>query len=155
LIHWFVRLWILLKDSFYLVGEFWKTVHFILQVNLFASENRMSIQNLNTFGKSIKLESLKFWCGVFYLCQILNNIFAIVDPFADAIKGSEEGVQDGCVHIRIQQRNGRKTLTTVQGLSAEYDLKKIVRACKKVRQLFYLAFDSLAKILYFDNSMVI
>lgn len=32
---------------------------------------------------------------------------------------------------RIQQRNGRKTLTTVQGLSADYDLKKIVRACKK------------------------
>ena len=54
------------------------------------------------------------------------------DPFADAIKGSDDDVQDGLVHIRIQQRNGRKTLTTVQGLSAEYDLKKIVRACKKV-----------------------
>ncbi|KAG8308532.1 Eukaryotic translation initiation factor 1b, partial [Homalodisca vitripennis] len=53
------------------------------------------------------------------------------DPFADAIKGSDDDVQDGLVHIRIQQRNGRKTLTTVQGLSSEYDLKKIVRACKK------------------------
>ncbi|KAL5290101.1 EIF1B family protein [Megaselia abdita] len=54
------------------------------------------------------------------------------DPFADAIKGADDNVQDGLVHIRIQQRNGRKTLTTVQGLSSEYDLKKIVRACKKV-----------------------
>ncbi|XP_063697032.1 eukaryotic translation initiation factor eIF1 [Culicoides brevitarsis] len=53
------------------------------------------------------------------------------DPFADASKGSEDDVQDGLVHIRIQQRNGRKTLTTVQGLSKDYDLKKIVRACKK------------------------
>jgi translation initiation factor 1 len=53
------------------------------------------------------------------------------DPFADAAKGDEDGVQDGLVHIRIQQRNGRKTLTTIQGLSSEYDLKKIVRACKK------------------------
>merc|ERR1712088_274673 len=53
------------------------------------------------------------------------------DPFADAAKGDEEGVQDGLVHIRIQQRNNRKTLTTIQGLSSEYDLKKIVRACKK------------------------
>lgn len=53
------------------------------------------------------------------------------DPFADAIKGADDDVQDGLVHIRIQQRNGRKTLTTVQGLSSEYDLKKIVRACKK------------------------
>jgi len=68
---------------------------------------------------------------VFY--QAMSNIenLKTFDPFADAIKGSEEGVQDGFVHIRIQQRNGRKTLTTVQGLSAEYDLKKIVRACKK------------------------
>ena len=42
---------------------------------------------------------------------------------------------DGLVHIRIQQRNGRKTLTTFQGLSANYDLKKIVRTCKKVNCL--------------------
>jgi hypothetical protein len=64
-----------------------------------------------------------------------NNVFCYIDPFADAIKGSEDDVQDGLVHIRIQQRNGRKTLTTVQGLSSEYDLKKIVRACKKVTGL--------------------
>lgn len=56
------------------------------------------------------------------------------DPFADASKGADDDVQDGLVHIRIQQRNGRKTLTTVQGLSKDYDLKKIVRACKKVRR---------------------
>jgi len=54
------------------------------------------------------------------------------DPFTDADHGVGEGAQDsGLVHIRIQQRNGRKTLTTVQGLSSEYDLKKIVRHCKK------------------------
>ncbi|CAG0913587.1 unnamed protein product [Notodromas monacha] len=53
------------------------------------------------------------------------------DPFADANRGADEGVQDSLVHVRIQQRSGRKTLTTVQGLSADYDLKKIVRACKK------------------------
>ena len=64
------------------------------------------------------------------------NLFCIVltDPFADADKGAGEAVQDGLVHIRIQQRNGRKTLTTIQGLSAEYDLKKIVRHCKKVSE---------------------
>jgi len=63
---------------------------------------------------------------------MLLMIFDISDPFADAIKGADDDVQDGLVHIRIQQRNGRKTLTTVQGLSSEYDLKKIVRACKMV-----------------------
>ena len=66
----------------------------------------------------------------------LNNRFLLLDPFADAAKGDDDGVQDGLVHIRIQQRNGRKTLTTIQGLSSEYDLKKIVRACKKVMSLF-------------------
>ena len=55
-------------------------------------------------------------------------------PFVDAAKGDDRSglVQDGLVHVRIQQRNGRKTLTTIQGLSAEYDLKAIVKACKKV-----------------------
>jgi translation initiation factor 1 len=65
---------------------------------------------------------------------MLTHVFLSSDPFTDAAKGDEEGVQDGLVHIRIQQRNGRKTLTTVQGLSKEYDLKKIVRACKKVKK---------------------
>jgi len=59
----------------------------------------------------------------------IENLKAF-DPFADAAGGKDD-VQEALVHIRIQQRNGRKTLTTVQGLSAEYDLKKIVRACKK------------------------
>ena len=62
----------------------------------------------------------------------LHQLLLVLDPFADATKGADDNVQDGFVHIRIQQRNGRKTLTTVQGLSSEYDKKKIVRACKKV-----------------------
>ena len=62
---------------------------------------------------------------IFKICQS-------IDPFADAITGNEEGVQEGLIHIRIQQRNGRKTLTTVQGISNDYDKKKIVKACKKV-----------------------
>ncbi len=69
---------------------------------------------------------------VFPCSLTLFPFLPFADPFADAAKGDEESVQDGLVHIRIQQRNGRKTLTTIQGLSAEYDLKKIVRACKKV-----------------------
>lgn len=58
-----------------------------------------------------------------------------VDPFADATKGDDRlpaGTED-YIHIRIQQRNGRKTLTTVQGISADYDKKKLVKAFKKVR----------------------
>lgn len=59
-------------------------------------------------------------------------LFFLADPFADAINSDESGIQEGLIHIRIQQRNGRKTLTTVQGISDNYDKKKIVKACKKV-----------------------
>lgn len=61
------------------------------------------------------------------------------DPFADATKGDDRlpaGTED-YIHIRIQQRNGRKTLTTVQGISADYDKKKLVKAFKKVNVLLF------------------
>jgi translation initiation factor 1 len=55
------------------------------------------------------------------MSTILNlNSF---DPFADASKGDDmlpAGTED-YIHVRIQQRNGRKTLTTVQGITDEYD----------------------------------
>ncbi|CAO2645317.1 Eukaryotic translation initiation factor 1, partial [Lemmus lemmus] len=50
-------------------------------------------------------------------------------PFADASKGDDllpAGTED-YIHIRIQQRNGRKTLTTVQGIADDYDKKKLVK----------------------------
>ncbi|EJD02465.1 eukaryotic translation initiation factor SUI1 [Fomitiporia mediterranea MF3/22] len=55
------------------------------------------------------------------------------DPLEDDLLGEtdEVGSQKEHIHIRIQQRNGRKTLTTLQGLGKEYDLKKILKAFKK------------------------
>ncbi|KAK8818479.1 hypothetical protein WA577_003782 [Blastocystis sp. JDR] len=35
------------------------------------------------------------------------------------------------VHIRIQQRNGRKSITTVQGLATDLNLKLILKTWKK------------------------
>eukprot|EP00112_Aurelia_sp_Birch-Aquarium-sp1_P023510 Seg703.9 transcript_id=Seg703.9/GoldUCD/mRNA.D3Y31 product="Eukaryotic translation initiation factor eIF1" protein_id=Seg703.9/GoldUCD/D3Y31 len=52
------------------------------------------------------------------------------DAFADAADAAAGGSLKP-IHIRIQQRNGRKTLTTVQGIPSDYDQKKIVRAFKK------------------------
>ena len=55
-------------------------------------------------------------------------------PFADASKGDDlhpAGSEDS-IHIRIQQRNGRKTLTTtVQGIADDYNKKKLVKVFKK------------------------
>jgi translation initiation factor 1 len=95
---------------------------------------------------------------------------ASIDPFADEgdpLGGSNDvGSQQNYIHIRIQQRNGRKTLTTLQGLPkgecfisfcicvdrhpdptlprTEYDSKKLLKAFKKV------AFDFL-----FDPSITV
>uniref|UniRef100_A0A670JPB5 Eukaryotic translation initiation factor 1B n=1 Tax=Podarcis muralis TaxID=64176 RepID=A0A670JPB5_PODMU len=62
-----------------------------------------------------------------------RHLEAFNDPFADATKGDDllpAGTED-YIHIRIQQRNGRKTLTTVQGIADDYDKKKLVKAFKK------------------------
>ncbi|KAF6811953.1 translation initiation factor [Colletotrichum sojae] len=53
------------------------------------------------------------------------------DPFAEADEDTGETKQASYLHIRIQQRNGRKTLTTVQGLPKKFDQKKILKVIKK------------------------
>ena len=50
------------------------------------------------------------------------------DPLADT---QDVGSTTDYIHIRIQQRNGRKTLTTLQGLPKQYDPKKLLKAFKK------------------------
>ncbi|KAL2244897.1 UNVERIFIED_CONTAM: Protein translation factor SUI1, partial [Sesamum indicum] len=53
------------------------------------------------------------------------------DPFAEAkAEDSGAGAKE-YVHIRVQQRNGRKSLTTVQGLKKEFSYNKILKDLKK------------------------
>ncbi|KOS42577.1 hypothetical protein ACN38_g6498 [Penicillium nordicum] len=75
----------------------------ILNVVYYEKAEFMSIENLKTF-----------------------------DPFAEADEDTGETKQSqNYIHIRIQQRNGRKTLTTVQGLPKKFDQKKILKVIKK------------------------
>lgn len=60
----------------------------------------------------------------------LAGVAAPFDPFADA-DGDDQVVTKGIVHIRLQQRNGRKSLTTIQGLDDKLDLNKLTKAFKK------------------------
>lgn len=47
-------------------------------------------------------------------------------------RGADRGLSVRCSFaVRIQQRNGRKCLTTVQGLDNDLDLKRICKAMKK------------------------
>ncbi|ORZ13280.1 hypothetical protein BCR42DRAFT_419549 [Absidia repens] len=52
------------------------------------------------------------------------------DPFAD-VEEENSPKTTNYLHLRIQQRNGRKTLTTLQGLPTDYDAKKILKVFKK------------------------
>ncbi|RLM66494.1 hypothetical protein C2845_PM16G20730 [Panicum miliaceum] len=64
-----------------------------------------------------------------------GELLSSFDPFADAERADEDDApaapRDGGVHLRVQQRNGRKQLTTVQGLSAAYIYAKILRDLKR------------------------
>merc|ERR1712093_344293 len=67
-----------------------------------------------------------------FMSTLLNKPY---DAFAD--EGAEDEVavevkaKPQTNHIRIQQRNGRKTITTLQGVPPEYDPKKLLKAFKK------------------------
>eukprot|EP00921_Rhytidocystis_pertsovi_P004909 GHVQ01008520.1.p1 GENE.GHVQ01008520.1~~GHVQ01008520.1.p1 ORF type:complete len:203 (+),score=38.25 GHVQ01008520.1:216-824(+) len=65
----------------------------------------------------------------------IQNLGVSGDPFSNATANEGDvGVSSSgssLIHIRNQQRNGRKSVTTVQGLDKGFDLKKMVRALKK------------------------
>merc|ERR1711974_471201 len=59
-----------------------------------------------------------------------------VPDFGDVLSaaaGDPGSVQkkDSGIHIRIQQRNGRKFITTVSGLSKDIDFKKLLTEIKR------------------------
>ncbi|CAO3701426.1 unnamed protein product [Rhizopus stolonifer] len=54
------------------------------------------------------------------------------DPFANVEEDNQGSVNTtNYLHLRIQQRNGRKTLTTLQGLPKEIDSKRLLKEVKK------------------------
>jgi len=54
------------------------------------------------------------------------NTFDAFDDAGDGGNGAEEKI-----HVRVQQRNGRKCITTVAGLADDLDIKRICKAFKK------------------------
>eukprot|EP00760_Papus_ankaliazontas_P011506 PhM_4_TR14814/c0_g1_i1/m.2915 len=50
---------------------------------------------------------------------------------ADIDTENPETTEQHKIHIRVQQRNGRKSVTTIQGLGEEIDHAKLLKAVKK------------------------
>ncbi|KAL4354432.1 hypothetical protein GQ457_06G022190 [Hibiscus cannabinus] len=71
------------------------------------------------------------FCQLSFMSDLDIQVPTAFDPFADAnAEDSGAGAKE-YVHIRIQQRNGRKSLTTVQGLKKEFSYNKILKDLKK------------------------
>jgi translation initiation factor 1 len=77
------------------------------------------------------LPSPNYW-GMVRLMGVRVVVWC-ADPFAEAnVEDSGVGSKgSGYVHVRVQQRNGRKSLTTVQGLKKEFNYNKILKDLKK------------------------
>jgi len=56
------------------------------------------------------------------------NLISEKDIFKDTENTTNFGSK---IHIRIQQRNGKKSICSVQGLNSDLDLKKILKTWKK------------------------
>ncbi|KAL4293244.1 uncharacterized protein DS421_18g612810 [Arachis hypogaea] len=66
-----------------------------------------------------------------FMSELDAQIPTTFDPFAEANAEDSGAGSKEYVHIRIQQRNGRKSLTTVQGLKKEFSYNKILKDLKK------------------------
>ncbi|KAG2397011.1 Protein translation factor SUI1-like protein [Vigna angularis] len=66
-----------------------------------------------------------------FMSELDDQIPTAFDPFAEANADDSGAGSKEYVHIRVQQRNGRKSLTTVQGLKKEFSYNKILKDVKK------------------------
>ncbi|KAI9323067.1 translation initiation factor SUI1 [Dichotomocladium elegans] len=62
----------------------------------------------------------------------LEELNAPFDPFVEALDEERHtAISVNNDDLRIQQRNGRKTMTMLEGLPREYDINKIVKTLRK------------------------
>ena len=86
-------------------GEYWSPAPTIL----FVARNNLSVHHVSSNS---------------------SNHFFVADAFKDA--ADEPGASQGeKVHVRVQQRNGRKCISTIQGLADDLDIKRILKEFKK------------------------
>lgn len=96
------------------------------------------------------IRSLVFFKRIITSCIFYNFFFLFF--FADAFGGASvesngnnivAKKQQSLVHIRNQQRNGRKSITTMIGFASDLDLLKILKCMRKVRLTLEIGFFSL------------
>ncbi|KAH1247778.1 Protein translation factor SUI1 1 [Glycine max] len=98
---------------------------FLVQAGI-VKKDHIKIHGLsNLVGRTFGLSESSF------MSELDDQIPTAFDPFADANADDSGAGSKEYVHIRVQQRNGRKSLTTVQGLKKEFSYNKILKDVKK------------------------
>ncbi|KAJ2828552.1 Eukaryotic translation initiation factor eIF-1 [Coemansia erecta] len=82
-----------------------------------------------TGKKSSKKAGVEVFDNIDYSVSLDPFGSGSIDEFAKEKKSS--GAAAKSIHIRLQQRNARKSTTTLQGLPEEFDLKKLLKYFKK------------------------
>ncbi|MQM20912.1 hypothetical protein Taro_053942 [Colocasia esculenta] len=90
----------------------------------------LSIAKKASGAESIVLLSVTFEQPRF-MSELDDQTPSAFDPFAEANADDSGAGSKEYVHVRTQQRNGRKSLTTVQGLKKEFSYTKILKDLKK------------------------
>jgi translation initiation factor 1 len=116
--------------QFFLVLSESSSLFYFVSLREFAIRVPLELATLVT---SLDLVQRQFVTSGFMLDLSETFIPASFDPFAEAdVEDSGVGSKgSGYVHVRVQQRNGRKSLTTVQGLKKEFNYNKILKDLKK------------------------
>ncbi|TJX47427.1 translation initiation factor SUI1 [Soehngenia saccharolytica] len=65
----------------------------------------------------------------YLMSHLIADGLSPFDPFKETEVEDSSGEE--YVHVRVQQRNGRKCITTVQGLGVHYNYNKILKDFKK------------------------
>ncbi|KAK8483066.1 hypothetical protein V6N13_031631 [Hibiscus sabdariffa] len=94
-------------------------------------EFQLSKRSPKILGSGLSLWLLGLFDQLSFMSDLDVQIPTAFDPFADANAEDSGAGSKEYVHIRIQQRNGRKSLTTVQGLKKEFSYNKILKDLKK------------------------
>jgi hypothetical protein len=92
--------------------------------------------------------SQKLQSSQIFVCLFMDGVLNLAGQktgFDDAQDDQviPAGLGKGVIHISIQQRNARKSITKVQGINPAVDLEKVLKALKKVMHAFSLKFWSL------------
>jgi translation initiation factor 1 len=89
--------------------------------------------------------SQKLLSSQIIVCLFMDGVLNLggqTPGFDDANSGDVISTGKGVIHISIQQRNARKSITKVQGINPAVDLEKVLKALKKVQRPCLCSFAS-------------